>query len=109
MLKERSAVQEIVGDSAAIRKIKETIDKWLPTDARILITGENSGKELWPDGYMKKQPQWRPHGGSEPSRESLIESELFGHEKGYTSAIKQRIGKFEQANGGTLFLMRLVI
>lgn len=110
VLKRRvSKVQEMIGESEPIRRIKETIDKVAPTDARILITGENgAGKELVARWVHEKSPR---AGGplvevncaAIPSE--LIESELFGHEKGsFTSAIKQRIGKFEQANGGTLFL-----
>ncbi|HYC40263.1 MAG TPA: sigma-54 dependent transcriptional regulator [Chitinophagaceae bacterium] len=102
-------VQEMIGDSAPIRKIKETIDKVAPTDARILITGENGvGKELvarWIHAKSSRAagPMVEVNCAAIPSE--LIESELFGHEKGsFTSAIKQRIGKFEQANGGTLFL-----
>jgi DNA-binding NtrC family response regulator len=102
-------VQEMIGDSSAIKKIKETIDKVAPTDARILITGENgSGKELVARWIHQKSnradaPIVEVNCAAIPSE--LIESELFGHEKGsFTSAIKQRIGKFEQANGGTLFL-----
>lgn len=102
-------VQEMVGESAPIKKIKDTIEKVAPTDARILITGENgAGKEL-----VARWIHERSNRNSGPIVEvncaaipgELIESELFGHEKGsFTSAIKQRIGKFEQANGGTLFL-----
>ena len=104
-----SKVQEIVGESPEILSIKNTIDKVAPTDARVLITGENgSGKELVARWLHEKSN--RTHGpivevncAAIPSE--LIESELFGHEKGsFTSAVKQRIGKFEQANGGTLFL-----
>ena len=102
-------VQEIIGVSSPIIKIKETIDKVAPTDARILITGENgSGKELvarWihEKSHRNQAPLVEVNCAAIPSE--LIESELFGHEKGsFTSAIKQRIGKFEQANGGTLFL-----
>jgi two-component system nitrogen regulation response regulator NtrX len=104
-----SKVQEMVGNGAAIKKIKDTIEKVAPTDARILITGENGvGKELVARWVHEKSSR-----SSAPIVEvncaaipgELIESELFGHEKGsFTSAIKQRIGKFEQANGGTLFL-----
>ncbi len=104
-----SKVQEIIGESDAIIKIKETINKVAPTDARVLITGENgSGKELvakWLHEFSNRNsaPFIEVNCAAIPSE--LIESELFGHEKGsFTSAIKQRIGKFEQANGGTLFL-----
>jgi len=104
-----SKVQEIVGESAEILSIKNTIDKVAPTDARVLITGENgSGKELVARWLHEKSnrtngPIVEVNCAAIPSE--LIESELFGHEKGsFTSAIKQRIGKFEQANGGTLFL-----
>lgn len=102
-------VQEMIGDSDPIRKIKDTIDKVGPTEARILITGENGvGKELVARWIHEKSnraagPLVEVNCAAIPSE--LIESELFGHEKGsFTSAIKQRIGKFEQANGGTLFL-----
>ncbi|MEN9598454.1 MAG: hypothetical protein RL596_765 [Bacteroidota bacterium] len=102
-------VQEIIGKSAAIQKIKETIDKVAPTDARVLVTGENgSGKELvarWlhANSLRSNAPIIEVNCAAIPGE--LIESELFGHEKGsFTSAVKQRIGKFEQANGGTLFL-----
>ena len=100
---------EIIGESDPITEVKETIEKVAPTEARVLINGENgTGKEL--------VARWL-HEKSERSKSSLvevncaaipselIESELFGHEKGsFTSAHKQRIGKFEQASGGTLFL-----
>ncbi len=101
--------QDIIGDSPAILKIKETIDRVAPTDARILITGENgTGKELvarWihEKSNRSKGPLIEVNCAAIP--QELIESELFGHEKGaFTSAVKQRIGKFEQAQGGTLFL-----
>jgi len=104
-----SKVQEIIGESEAILRIKETIEKVAPTDARVLVTGENgSGKELVARWLHEKSnrvqgPIIEVNCAAIPSE--LIESELFGHEKGsFTSAIKQRIGKFEQANGGTLFL-----
>jgi DNA-binding NtrC family response regulator len=104
-----SRVQEMVGASAPIKKIKDTIDKVAATDARILITGENGvGKELVARWVHEKSnratgPLVEVNCAAIPTE--LIESELFGHEKGsFTSAIKQRIGKFEQANGGTLFL-----
>lgn len=102
-------VLEIVGESDSIKKIKESIDKIAPTDARVLITGDNGvGKELvarWihEKSNRSKYPLIEVNCAAIPT--DLIESELFGHEKGsFTSAIKQRIGKFEQANGGTLFL-----
>lgn len=101
--------REIIGDSPAIQKIIETIEKVAPTDARVMITGENgTGKELvarWihEKSNRAKSPLIEVNCAAIPSE--LIESELFGHEKGsFTSAIKQRIGKFEQAHGGTLFL-----
>src|SRR5579871_3759740 len=110
VLKRRiSKVQEMVGASIPIQKIKETIDKVAPTDARILVTGENGvGKELVARWVHEKSarasgPLVEVNCAAIPGE--LIESELFGHEKGsFTSALKQRIGKFEQANGGTLFL-----
>src|SRR5687767_11842581 len=102
-------VQEMIGNSGQIKKIKDTIEKVAPTDARVLITGENGvGKELVARWIHEKSarntgPMVEVNCAAIPSE--LIESELFGHEKGsFTSAIKQRIGKFEQANGGTLFL-----
>ena len=102
-------VQEMIGESKLITKIKDTIEKVAPTDARVLITGENGvGKELVARWIHEKSgrcagPMVEVNCAAIPGE--LIESELFGHEKGsFTSAIKQRIGKFEQANGGTLFL-----
>ena len=102
-------VEEMIGDSSAIMKIKDTIEKVAPTDARVLITGENGvGKELvarWlhEKSNRNKSPIVEVNCAAIPTE--LIESELFGHEKGsFTSAVKQRIGKFEQAHGGTLFL-----
>ena len=102
-------VQDMIGDSTPIHKIRETIDKVAPTDARILITGENGvGKELVARWVHEKSnrasgPLIEVNCAAIPGE--LIESELFGHEKGsFTSAVKQRIGKFEQANTGTLFL-----
>jgi two-component system, NtrC family, nitrogen regulation response regulator NtrX len=104
-----SRVNSMVGNSPAILKIKETIAKVAPTDARVLITGENGvGKELvakWlhEQSHRCKGPLVEVNCAAIPTE--LIESELFGHEKGsFTSAVKQRIGKFEQANEGTLFL-----
>lgn len=100
---------EMVGESEAMQKIRELIDRVAPTDARVLITGDNgTGKELVARQLHEKSqrangPFVEVNCAAIPSE--LIESELFGHEKGaFTSAIKQRIGKFEQANGGTLFL-----
>ena len=107
--KKVNRVQEMIGNSSPILKIKETIDKVAPTEARVMITGENGvGKELVARWIHEKSsrasgPLVEVNCAAIPSE--LIESELFGHEKGsFTSAIKQRIGKFEQANGGTLFL-----
>lgn len=101
--------QDMIGTSEGILRIKDTIEKVAPTDARVLITGENGvGKELVARWIHEKSnraegPLVEVNCAAIPSE--LIESELFGHEKGsFTSAIKQRIGKFEQANGGTLFL-----
>jgi two-component system nitrogen regulation response regulator NtrX len=100
---------EIVGESEAIISVKDMIDKVAPTEARILITGANgTGKELVAHQIHEKSnrakgPFIEVNCAAIPSE--LIESELFGHEKGsFTSAVKQRIGKFEQANGGTIFL-----
>lgn len=102
-------VQDMIGESSPIKRIKETIEKVAPTDARVLITGENGvGKELVARWLHEKSnraegPLVEVNCAAIPSE--LIESELFGHEKGsFTSAFKQRIGKFEQANTGTLFL-----
>jgi two-component system nitrogen regulation response regulator NtrX len=104
-----SKVEEMIGESSPITKIKDTIDKVGPTEARILVTGENGvGKELVARWVHEKSnratgPLIEVNCAAIPSE--LIESELFGHEKGsFTSAVKQRIGKFEQAHGGTLFL-----
>lgn len=104
-----SKTRDIIGDTPSILKIKDTIEKVAPTDARVLITGENgTGKELVARWIHEKSnrahmPLIEVNCAAIPSE--LIESELFGHEKGaFTTAIKQRIGKFEQANGGTLFL-----
>ena len=110
VLKRRvNKVQEIVGESRPIREIKNTIDKIAPTEARVLITGENGvGKELVARWIHQKSARCsgslvEVNCAAIPGE--LIESELFGHEKGsFTSAVKQRIGKFEQASGGTLFL-----
>jgi DNA-binding NtrC family response regulator len=107
--KKVSKGQEMVGESAAIQQVRQIIDKVAPTDARVLITGANgTGKELVAHSIHQKStraeaPFIEVNCAAIPSE--LIESELFGHEKGaFTSAIKQRKGKFEQANGGTIFL-----
>ncbi|WP_166334299.1 sigma-54-dependent transcriptional regulator [Sphingobacterium chungjuense] len=110
VLKKRvSKTKEILGESSGITLIKDTIDKVAPTDARVLVTGANgAGKELVARWLHEKSerssaPLIEVNCAAIPSE--LIESELFGHEKGsFTSAVKQRIGKFEQASGGTLFL-----
>jgi len=101
--------REIIGDSPSIIKIKETIERVAPTEARVLITGENgTGKELVARWIHEKSnrsqgPLIEVNCAAIPGE--LIESELFGHEKGaFTSAIKQKLGKFELATGGTLFL-----
>lgn len=100
---------DMIGQSPAIMAVKEMIDKVAPTDARVMITGSNgTGKELvarWLHDKSNRadQPFVEVNCAAIPSE--LIESELFGHEKGaFTSAIKQRKGKFEQAHGGTIFL-----
>lgn len=100
---------EMVGESTAVKQMLEMIDKVAPTDARVLITGPNgSGKELVAKSIHEKSkrsngPLVEVNCAAIPSE--LIESELFGHEKGsFTSAIKQRIGKFELAEGGIIFL-----
>ncbi|MFK7899893.1 MAG: sigma-54-dependent transcriptional regulator [Cyclobacteriaceae bacterium] len=107
--KKISKKNEMIGDSSALETIKSAINKVAPTGARVLITGPNgSGKELvarqlHEKSERAKSPFVEVNCAAIPSE--LIESELFGHEKGaFTSAHKQRIGKFEQANGGTLFL-----
>lgn len=107
--KKVSKTREILGSSQAIGKIKETIERVAPTEARVLVTGANgSGKELvarWlhEKSHRSDAPLIEVNCAAIPSE--LIESELFGHEKGsFTSAVKQRIGKFESASGGTLFL-----
>lgn len=110
VLKRRvSKTREILGESPAITRILDTIERVAPTEARVLITGANgSGKELVARWLHEKSsrsdaPLIEVNCAAIPSE--LIESELFGHEKGsFTSAVKQRIGKFEQADNGTLFL-----
>lgn len=100
---------DMVGESESIQKVKDMIERVAPTDARVLITGSNgTGKELVARWLHEKSnragmPFVEVNCAAIPSE--LIESELFGHEKGaFTSAIKQRKGKFEQADGGTIFL-----
>lgn len=100
---------KMIGESPAIIHVKEMIQRVAPTDARILIIGDNgTGKEivarmLHEQSERSENPFIEVNCAAIPSE--LIESELFGHEKGaFTSAIKQRKGKFEQADGGTLFL-----
>jgi len=107
--KKVSKSMQMVGESDALRQVRETIEKVGPTDARVLITGANgTGKELVANALHQlssrsKNPLIEVNCAAIPSE--LIESELFGHEKGsFTSAVKQRIGKFEQADNGTIFL-----
>ena len=107
--KQVSLSYEMIGESEALTNIKEMIERVAPTDARVLITGENgTGKELVARWLHEKSdrsftPFIEVNCAAIPSE--LIESQLFGHEKGsFTSAIKQRKGDFEQAHGGTIFL-----
>ena len=107
--KEVSKKYNLVGDSPSLIRVKEMIQRVAATDARVLITGDNgTGKEiaariLHENSQRALQAFVEVNCAAIPSE--LIESELFGHEKGaFTSAIKQRKGKFEQADGGTLFL-----
>ena len=107
--KKAYGTDRMVGESAAIARVREIIEKVAPTPARVLITGGNgSGKELVARSLhalsdRAAQPYVEVNCAAIPSE--LIESELFGHEKGsFTSAIRQHKGKFEQADGGTLFL-----
>ena len=102
-------VEQIIGDSERISRVKRLIEKVAPCEARVLITGENgTGKELvarWLHAKSSRAaaPFVEVNCAAIPSE--LIESELFGHERGaFTSAVKQRKGKFEQADGGTLFM-----
>ena len=99
----------MIGESLAIHKLRQMIEMVAPTDARVLITGDNgTGKEvvarhIYQQSHRVNAPFVEVNCAAIPSE--LIESELFGHEKGaFTSAIKTRIGKFEQANEGTIFL-----
>ena len=100
---------DMVGESKGMQELREMVEKVAPTDARVLITGQNgTGKELvarslHQHSLRASMPYVEVNCAAIPSE--LIESELFGHEKGsFTSAIKQHKGKFEQADGGTLFL-----
>ena len=109
VLKKKVYGQEMIGESEAILKVKNMIEKVAPTDARVLIQGgTGTGKELvarslHQQSLRSQMPYIEVNCAAIPSE--LIESELFGHEKGsFTSAIKQHKGKFEQADGGTLFL-----
>ena len=109
VLKKKVYGQEMIGSSEALQHIREMIAKVAPTDARVLVTGSNgTGKELVARSLhalstRSAMPYVEVNCAAIPSE--LIESELFGHEKGsFTSAIKQHKGKFEQADGGTLFL-----
>lgn len=104
-----SSKYQMIGESEPVCRMREMIAKVAPTEARVLITGENgTGKEvvarlIHAQSHRSAMPLVEVNCAAIPSE--LIESELFGHEKGaFTSAIKQRIGKFEQADGGTLFL-----
>ena len=99
----------MIGESLVVRKLRQMIDMVAPTDVRVLITGDNgTGKEvvarqIYQQSHRANAPFVEVNCAAIPSE--LIESELFGHEKGaFTSAIKTRIGKFEQANEGTIFL-----
>lgn len=100
---------EMIGESACVQKLRHLIELISQTDTRVLITGDNgTGKEvvarqIYQNSPRADKPFIEVNCAAIPSE--LIESELFGHEKGaFTSAIKQRIGKFEQADGGTIFL-----
>ncbi|NGP76864.1 sigma-54-dependent Fis family transcriptional regulator [Balneolaceae bacterium YR4-1] len=102
-------VPEIIGESESIQKIKQTIKKVAPTNSRVLITGENgTGKELvarWIHEKSSRRSGRMVDVNCAAIPTELLESELFGHEKGaFTGATSRRIGKFEQADGGTLFL-----
>ena len=107
--KKIGARNKMVGESVAIERVREIIEKVAGTEARVLITGANgTGKEvvahlIHENSNRSKKPMVEVNCAAIPSE--LIESELFGHTKGsFTSAIKDRAGKFEQADGGTLFL-----
>lgn len=100
---------EMIGESPCVKKLRHLIELISKTDTRVLITGDNgTGKEvvarqIYQNSLRADKPFIEVNCAAIPSE--LIESELFGHEKGaFTSAVKQRIGKFEQADGGTIFL-----
>ena len=109
LLKKVGKRNQMIGESAAIERVRAIIDKVAPTEARVLITGSNgTGKEvvahlIYESSQRAKGPMVEVNCAAIPSE--LIESELFGHMKGsFTGAVKDRAGKFEQADGGTLFL-----
>jgi two-component system, NtrC family, nitrogen regulation response regulator NtrX len=107
--KEISVSEKIIGTSSAIKTILETVERVAKTDARIMITGENgTGKELVAQAIHKQSGRSNKElieVNCAAIHHELIDSELFGHEKGsFTGAVKQHIGKFEQADGGNLFL-----
>ena len=106
---QRSIYEEIVGSSTSLRKVLAAVDKVAPTDSTVLITGETgTGKELVAHAIHRRSPRSdralvKVNCAALPAE--LIASELFGHEKGaFTGALQQRIGRFEAANGGTIFL-----
>jgi len=106
---QRSIYEEIVGSATSLRKVLAAIDKVAPTDSTVLITGETgTGKELVAHAIHRRSPRSdralvKVNCAALPAE--LIASELFGHEKGaFTGALQQRIGRFEAANGGTIFL-----
>ncbi|MBQ5875238.1 MAG: sigma-54-dependent Fis family transcriptional regulator [Alistipes sp.] len=107
--KSAGTTEQIIGSSEAIQRVRQLIDRVAASDARVLIMGENgTGKELvarWLHDKSARATGPFVEGNCAAIPSELIESELFGHERGaFTSAIKQRKGKFEQANGGTLFM-----
>src|SRR5437762_9338549 len=106
---QRSIFEEIVGSSQSLRNVLATIDRVAPTDSTVLITGETgTGKELVAHAIHRRSPRSCPalvKGNCASLPAELIASELFGHEKGaFTGALQQRIGRFETAHGGTIFL-----
>src|SRR4029078_1413697 len=106
---QRSIFEEIVGSSVSLQKVLSAIDRVAPMDSTVLITGETgTGKELVAHAIHKRSPRSDRalvKGNCAALPSELIASELFGHEKGaFTGALQQRIGRFEAANGGTIFL-----